>query len=502
MKQMKTYTKSDFHNPEQLTRQQVGTEYRLLLPEEWKEYRANKGIQCIFSDEKWAPCWGGSSIVTYRVPLATPLPDGTVLSSNECCFSETIARPRIYCAGPMSNHPDDFNFPAFFKASEELEKQGYEAVNPAQLDIDAGYTLEKLKQLSPAEHQEFLKDAVKRDLAALQTCQAIAMLPGWENSKGAKAELAVAHWLGLDEVYLAKYGIDSQEFTVISKEQYGLDCKRKDFVSDKCDEWWPDEVHLDGAKASLGPCNADEGAVGEDGEEGELGPVDTGYSDHIKQPDADGWIPHVPGDPMPCDGTSIVEVRFKCGKKHKSMVAADEFDWEWEGKNFSIVAWRPAQPKQPYNSDERAEWNNDCGKLDMGDYSSIATAQYATGGLFVKKDIRGHLISSDYAPDDPKGAAGAKKAPMWLLPASAMRETAWVHKHGADKYGPFNWREGSVCSSTYISAIMRHLDLWRDGEDNDAESGRSHLASIAASCNILMDAMQCGTLRDDRNKLK
>lgn len=358
MKQMKTYTKSDFHNPEQLTRQQVGAEYRLLLPEEWKEYRGNKGIQCIFSDEKWAPCWGGSSIVTYRVPLATPLPDGTVLSSNECCFSETIARPRIYVCGKMTG-VKDWNFPAFFKASEELEKQGYEAINPARMDCDCGYTLEKLKQLSPAEHQEFLKGAVKRDLAALQTCQAIAMLPGWENSKGAKAELAVAQWLGLDEVYL------------------------------------------------------------------------------------------------------------------------DE-------------------PKQPYNSDERAEWKataspmdeylcsgerlSDCGKLDMGDYSFAAIA--------------------NYAPDDPKGAAGAKKAPMWLLPASAMRETAWVHKHGADKYGPFNWREGSVCSSTYISAIMRHLDLWRDGEDNDAESGRSHLASIAASCNILMDAMQCGTLRDDRNKLR
>jgi hypothetical protein len=118
----------------------------------------------------------------------------------------------------------------------------------------------------------------------------------------------------------------------------------------------------------------------------------------------------------------------------------------------------------------------------MGDYSSTATAQYAA--------------------DDPKGAAGAKKAPMWLLPASAMRETAWVHKHGATKYLPYNWRESGVCASTYISAIMRHLDQWRDGEDMDAESGYSHIAHIAASCNILLDAQHCGKLRDDRNKVK
>jgi hypothetical protein len=103
--------------------------------------------------------------------------------------------------------------------------------------------------------------------------------------------------------------------------------------------------------------------------------------------------------------------------------------------------------------------------------------------------------------DDPKGAAGALKAPMWLLPPYAMQQTAWVHKHGAEKYGPFNWREKTVCASTYISAIMRHLDAWRDGEDIDPESGLTHLAHISASCNILMDAGRCGKINDDRSKI-
>ena len=76
-----------------------------------------------------------------------------------------------------------------------------------------------------------------------------------------------------------------------------------------------------------------------------------------------------------------------------------------------------------------------------------------------------------------------------------------MHKLGADKYGIFNWRQTGVCASTYISAIMRHLDQWRDGEDMDAESGYSHIAHIAASCNILLDAQHCGKLRDDRNKV-
>lgn len=102
--------------------------------------------------------------------------------------------------------------------------------------------------------------------------------------------------------------------------------------------------------------------------------------------------------------------------------------------------------------------------------------------------------------NDPKGEAGSKKAPMWLLPPVALEQTAWVAKLGADKYGPFNWRKTGVCATTYVSAIMRHLNAWRDGEDLDPESGISHIAHIATSCNILMDAEACGTLQDDRNK--
>jgi len=101
--------------------------------------------------------------------------------------------------------------------------------------------------------------------------------------------------------------------------------------------------------------------------------------------------------------------------------------------------------------------------------------------------------------NDPKGAAGALKTPLGLIPPSAMEQTALVHKLGAEKYGPFNWRDTGVCASTYINAILRHLNAWRDGENLDPESGISHLAHIACSCNILLDADYCGTMQDDRN---
>ena len=105
-----------------------------------------------------------------------------------------------------------------------------------------------------------------------------------------------------------------------------------------------------------------------------------------------------------------------------------------------------------------------------------------------------------HKPNDPKGAAGAKKAPLGLIPPAAMEEIAWVQQLGTQKYGIWNWRKTGVCASTYVHAILRHLNAWRDGEDNDPESGRSHIAHIACCCNILLDAAACGTLDDDRIK--
>jgi len=91
--------------------------------------------------------------------------------------------------------------------------------------------------------------------------------------------------------------------------------------------------------------------------------------------------------------------------------------------------------------------------------------------------------------NDPKGEAGAKKTPLHLVPPSGKAAVAKVMSLGADKYGPWNWRESdNVCASTYVGAINRHLDAWWSGELIDPESGVSHLAHIAASCMILIDA--------------
>lgn len=73
------------------------------------------------------------------------------------------------------------------------------------------------------------------------------------------------------------------------------------------------------------------------------------------------------------------------------------------------------------------------------------------------------------------------KPRMALVPPSLMVEVAKVLTFGAKKYTADNWRKMTDVEST-ISAIDRHFCAWKAGEENDQESGLSHLSHMA--CNI------------------
>lgn len=99
---------------------------------------------------------------------------------------------KVYLAGPMSGLPD-YNFPAFFAAEAQLKEQGHTVFNPAQNDLDTWGDMETIK--AKANY----RDCLKMDLNwILDHAEALALLPGWENSKGALAETALAQALGLE----------------------------------------------------------------------------------------------------------------------------------------------------------------------------------------------------------------------------------------------------------------------------------------------------------------
>lgn len=103
---------------------------------------------------------------------------------------------------------------------------------------------------------------------------------------------------------------------------------------------------------------------------------------------------------------------------------------------------------------------------------------------------------------DPKGVPGSKKVQLHLVPPSAIQAEARAFEVGAEKYGPFNWRTSDeVKVSTYISACMRHLQAFQDGENMDPDMPRvHHLGAARASLAVLIDATAAGTLVDDRPK--
>ena len=98
---------------------------------------------------------------------------------------------RCYLAGPMRGRAL-FNFPAFDAAAADLRERGLEVISPAEIDREMGF--------DPEVHDESyfgdLSILIRQDVNAVLATDAVVLLPGWEGSTGARAEIAVARWAG------------------------------------------------------------------------------------------------------------------------------------------------------------------------------------------------------------------------------------------------------------------------------------------------------------------
>ncbi|MES2319979.1 MAG: DUF4406 domain-containing protein [Pseudomonadota bacterium] len=95
-------------------------------------------------------------------------------------------KKRIYLAGPMTGY-HELNFPAFHAETARLRALGFDVVNPAEINLD------------PAADWQA---CMRADIAQLVTCCSIALLEGWERSRGATLEHHIAKSLGM-AVHLA-----------------------------------------------------------------------------------------------------------------------------------------------------------------------------------------------------------------------------------------------------------------------------------------------------------
>lgn len=117
-------------------------------------------------------------------------------------ITEPIERKRVlYIAGPMRGIAF-FNYPMFDRVAKELREAGNEVISPADedrkqdgFDPVANPAYHTADNCIFPEEMDFGK-TVRRCLDAVLRCDEIVLLPGWEASNGAVAELTLAMWLG------------------------------------------------------------------------------------------------------------------------------------------------------------------------------------------------------------------------------------------------------------------------------------------------------------------
>lgn len=100
---------------------------------------------------------------------------------------------KIYIAGKVTGLPQDEVVEKFAAMQKELEKLGFEAVNPIEVVKDWNTPWNK---------------AMRVCIKALMDCDAIVLLPDWFSSNGAKIEWDISKQLKIPDFRGTNYGLE------------------------------------------------------------------------------------------------------------------------------------------------------------------------------------------------------------------------------------------------------------------------------------------------------
>lgn len=160
-------------------------------------------------------------------------------SASQLTIQPPLPKPKsLYIAGPMRGIAY-FNYPMFDQIAGILRDQGLHVISPADED-------RKQDGFDPFENPEYANPdrcvfpseldfhrTVRRCLDAVMQCEEIVLLPGWECSSGAVAELTLAMWLG-KRVRHVRIDTDNHvSFVCFWKSLWSL-------ANDLCEEYLPE----------------------------------------------------------------------------------------------------------------------------------------------------------------------------------------------------------------------------------------------------------------------
>lgn len=131
------------------------------------------------------------------------------------------------------------------------------------------------------------------------------------------------------------------------------------------------------------------------------------------------------------------------------------------------------------------------------DQSGNKQLLYAIKNTFDKVEVNKSLMSTEAVKAD------AGKLDWSLVPFKALEGMVEVLEFGAKKYSAWNWTTGGGFKwARLIASTLRHIFAFARGEDNDPESGLSHISH--AQCNLLFLAYYIrnkNTVNDNRHKV-
>lgn len=132
---------------------------------------------------------------------------------------------RCYIAGPMTGIAE-FNFPAFDAARDALASYGWTVTSPADLDRVDGFDETGCTGNEMLTNEQRARFA-RNDIGAILDVDTVFLLPGWQNSTGARNEVRIAGWLGIDVVdYVSGEPVAASEQWSSTKPNARAECLR------------------------------------------------------------------------------------------------------------------------------------------------------------------------------------------------------------------------------------------------------------------------------------
>ena len=108
------------------------------------------------------------------------------------------------------------------------------------------------------------------------------------------------------------------------------------------------------------------------------------------------------------------------------------------------------------------------------------TPEYKAAAAAIRPE--GYQFHTEAADENRSLRYNNGKPDYSLIPMAALAEVAKVLEYGASKYERGNWLKPTSWEVSF-ACLQRHMSAWQAGEDNDDESGRSHIAH--AACNLI-----------------